>query len=166
MEFNEKLLKETYFPQALSKIKEIVRIKSFAQTPTKNAPYGVGVDEVLTLVMELGASLGFKTVREFEGKYGYLEFGEGKKIFAILGHLDVVPPGNLDEWKIPTFNPEIIDGILYGRGVLDDKGPTIVILYCLKYLKDHGYVPNRRIRLIFGLTEETKWDSINAYTKE
>lgn len=166
MEFNEKLLKETYFPQALAKIQEIVRIKSFAQTPTKNAPYGVGIDEVLTFVMELGASLGFKTVRELEGKYGYLEFGEGKEIFAILGHLDVVPPGNLDEWKIPPFNPEIIDGILYGRGVLDDKGPTIVILYCLKYLKDHGYVPNCRIRVIFGLTEETTWDSINTYMKK
>lgn len=166
MQFDEKLLKETYFPQAIEKIKAIVKIKSFAQTPTKDAPYGIGVDEVLTFVMKLGKSLGFKTVRDPKGKYGYLEFGEGEEIFAILGHLDVVQPGNLDEWKIPPFNPQIINGILYGRGVLDDKGPTIVILYCLKYLKDHGYVPKRRIRIIFGLTEETTWDSINTYMKQ
>ncbi|WP_425288780.1 M20/M25/M40 family metallo-hydrolase [Spiroplasma endosymbiont of Acasis viretata] len=87
-------------------------------------------------------------------------------MFAILGHLDVVPPGNLEEWKISPFSPEIINDILYGRGVLDDKGPTIIILYCLKYLKDHGYQPNRRIRVIFGLTEETTWDSINTYIKQ
>ncbi|WP_342275813.1 Sapep family Mn(2+)-dependent dipeptidase [Spiroplasma endosymbiont of Nebria brevicollis] len=166
MEFNEKLLKDTYFSQAMVKIRDIVKIKSFAQTPTKDAPYGIGVAEVLTFAMELGESLGFTTVRDPKGKYGYLEFGEGEEIFAILGHLDVVPPGNLDEWKIPPFNPEIIDDILYGRGVLDDKGPTIIILYCLKYLKDHGYVPKRRIRVIFGLTEETTWDSINTYMKQ
>ena len=166
MEFNEQLLKEKYFHQAMAKIQAIVKIESYAQTPTPNAPYGIGVHEVLAYIMTLGTELGFITYRDPEGKYGYLEYGQGEEIFAILGHLDVVPPGNLDEWKVPPFNPQIIDDILYGRGVLDDKGPTIIILYCLKYLKDHGFVPKRRIRLIFGLTEETTWDSINTYMKK
>lgn len=166
MKFNEKLLKEKYFPQALTKIKEIVKIQSYAQPPTTTAPYGPGVKEVLDYAINLGQELGFKTYRDKNNKYGYLEYGEGKEIFAILGHLDVVPPGNLEEWKISPFSPEIINDILYGRGVLDDKGPTIIILYCLKYLKDHGYQPNRRIRVIFGLTEETTWDSINTYMKQ
>lgn len=166
MKFNEKLLKEKYFPQALTKIKEIVKIQSYAQPPTTTAPYGPGVKEVLDYAINLVQELGFKTYRDKNNKYGYLEYGDGKEIFAILGHLDVVPPGNLEEWKIPPFSPEIINDILYGRGVLDDKGPTIIILYCLKYLKDHGYQPNRRIRVIFGLTEETTWDSINTYMKQ
>ncbi len=166
MKFNEKLLKEAYFPQALTKIKEIVKIQSYAQAAATTAPYGPGVKAVLDYAINLSQELGFKTYRHKNNKYGYLEYGEGKEIFAMLGHLDVVPPGNLKEWKIPPFSPEIINGILYGRGVLDDKGPTIIILYCLKYLKDHGYQPNRRIRIIFGLTEETTWDSINTYMKE
>ncbi|WP_342273635.1 hypothetical protein [Spiroplasma endosymbiont of Acasis viretata] len=45
MKFNEKLLKEKYFPQALTKIKEIVKIQSYAQPPTTTAPYGPGVKE-------------------------------------------------------------------------------------------------------------------------
>lgn len=166
MEFDEQLLKEKYFDQAIEKIKEIVSIPSYAGEPTKDAPYGEGVLKVLNFAIDLAKSLGFKTYIDSEKKYGYVEYGEGTEIFAILGHLDVVPPGNLEEWKIPPFKPEIINDILYGRGVLDDKGPTIIILYCLKYLKDYGYQPKRRIRLIFGLTEETTWDSIETYMKK
>ncbi|MFX4057206.1 MAG: M20/M25/M40 family metallo-hydrolase [Spiroplasma sp. hy2] len=52
---------------------------------------------------------------------------------------------------------------MFGRGAIDDKGPTIINLYALKYLKDHNYRPDYTIRLIFGLTEETDWASIKAY---
>ncbi|MBY7704420.1 M20/M25/M40 family metallo-hydrolase [Vibrio harveyi] len=48
------------------------------------------------------------------------------------------------------------DGKLIGRGSFDDKGPTMMNLYALKYLKDQGYNPDKyKIRMIFGLTEET-----------
>ncbi|MDQ7982684.1 MAG: Sapep family Mn(2+)-dependent dipeptidase [Spiroplasma sp.] len=163
IEFNDQLLKDKYFTEAIEKIKAIVSIPSFSGSATKDAPYGGAVKEVLHYALNLAKSLGFKTYCDPENKYGYVEYGQGAEIFAILGHLDVVPPGNLDEWKVPPFKPEIINNILYGRGVLDDKGPTIINLYCLKYLKDHNYQPKRRIRLIFGLTEETSWDSIKTY---
>lgn len=167
MKFNEQLLKDKYFKEAIEKIKAIVSIPSYSSEKTKDAPYGQGVKEVLHYALDLAKSLGFKTYCNRDNKYGYVEYGQGEEVFAILAHLDVVPPGNLEEWKNPPFKPEIINDILYGRGVLDDKGPAIIILYCLKYLKDCNYQPKRRIRLIFGLTEETTWDSIKTYmTKE
>ncbi|MBE4703847.1 Sapep family Mn(2+)-dependent dipeptidase [Spiroplasma platyhelix] len=166
MEFNEQVLKDNYFSEAIEKIKAIVSIPSYAGSASKDAPYGEGVLKVLHYAVDLAKSLGFKTFIDSENKYGYVEYGEGEEIFAILGHLDVVPPGNIEEWNVHPFKPEIIDDILYGRGVLDDKGPTIIILYCLKYLKDYNYQPNRRIRLIFGLDEETTWDSIDTYMKK
>jgi acetylornithine deacetylase/succinyl-diaminopimelate desuccinylase-like protein len=61
------------------------------------------------------------------------------------------------------FKPIEKDGKLIGRGSFDDKGPTIMNLYALKYLKDQGFEPDYKIRLIFGLTEETTWESIHAY---
>lgn len=160
---NEQLLKDNYFKAAIKAIKAIVSIPSYSSVKTEDAPYGQGVKKVLHYAIDLAKSLGFKTYCDRNNKYGYVEYGQGEEIFAILGHLDVVPPGNLEEWKNPPFQPEIINDILYGRGVLDDKGPTIIVLYCLKYLKDHNYQPKRRIRLIFGLTEETTWDSIKTY---
>lgn len=166
MQFNEQILKQQYFNEAIEKIKEIVSIPSYASATTKDAPYGENVLKVLHYAIDLAKSLGLKTYIDSENKYGYVEYGSGEEIFAILGHLDVVPPGNLEEWNVHPFKPKLIDDILYGRGVLDDKGPTIIILYCLKYLKDNNYQPKRRIRLIFGLTEETTWDSINTYMKK
>lgn len=66
----------------------------------------------------------------------HLPFGEGKdkvpNLFARIGtqgphlcyagHTDVVPPGPLESWTYGPFNPEIHDGVLYGRGASDMKG--------------------------------------------
>ena len=68
---------------------------------------------------------------------------------GILCHLDVVPEG--DGWDHHPFEAEIIDGVMYGRGTLDDKGPTISAFYAMKALHDCGYEPKKRIRMILGL---------------
>jgi succinyl-diaminopimelate desuccinylase len=48
--------------------------------------------------------------------------GNGDKSIGFVSHMDVVPPGELDQWNTPPFEPTIIDGRIYGRGTLDDKG--------------------------------------------
>ena len=47
--------------------------------------------------------------------------GQGKPLFCFAGHTDVVPTGPLDQWTSPPFEPEIRDGMLYGRGTADMK---------------------------------------------
>nr|WP_245938571.1 M20/M25/M40 family metallo-hydrolase [Spiroplasma phoeniceum] len=50
--------------------------------------------------------------------------------------MDVVLLGDLNKWEFEPFKPQIKDNKLFGRGAIDDKGPTIINLYALKYLKD------------------------------
>lgn len=49
-----------------------------------------------------------------------LRGGDGP-LFILAGHTDVVPTGPLDQWKSNPFQPEIRDGVLYGRGAADMK---------------------------------------------
>jgi acetylornithine deacetylase/succinyl-diaminopimelate desuccinylase family protein len=48
--------------------------------------------------------------------------GSGKKSIGFVSHMDVVPPGDLELWETPPFEPVMKDGRIYGRGTLDDKG--------------------------------------------
>lgn len=43
-------------------------------------------------------------------------------LFCFAGHTDVVPPGPLDQWQSDPFDPQVRDGMLYGRGACDMKG--------------------------------------------
>ncbi len=51
----------------------------------------------------------------------WLRRGDKKPLIVFAGHTDVVPPGNLGEWKTNPFEPVIKDNTLYGRGASDMK---------------------------------------------
>ena len=44
--------------------------------------------------------------------------------------------------------------LLIAKGTLDDKGPTFMIYFAIKILKNLCYHLNQRIYLIFGTDEE------------
>lgn len=141
-------------------IQENVRIDSVKGEAKPGAPFGEGPKKALEHALELAASMGFRT-KNVDNYAGWAEYGEGEEMIAVLGHLDVVPVG--EGWNYPAFGAEIVDGKMYGRGVLDDKGPTIGALYALKAIKDSGIPLDRRIRIIFGTDEECGSSCIRHY---
>ena len=90
--------------------------------------------------------MGFQTYLDPEGYYGYAEIGRGRTPGRSLS-LDVVPAGDLEDWQTPPFEATLIGGWLIGRGVQDDKGPSLAALYAVKSLLDHGVVFTKRIAL-------------------
>jgi succinyl-diaminopimelate desuccinylase len=61
----------------------------------------------------------------------------GYRRMLVLLHTDTVPSGAPADWKFPPFEPFEREGKLYGRGVLDDKGPLVASLAALRILKAH-----------------------------
>ncbi len=64
--------------------------------------------------------------------------GKGEKSIGFVSHMDVVPPGEIEQWDTPPFEPTIKDGRIYGRGTLDDKG-SFACAYsaCKAFLAEH-----------------------------
>ncbi len=151
-----------YFDKFITATQSAIRINSVEAEPLEGMPFGKGVNDVLLFTLDLAKSLGF-SVFNGDGYYGYAEIGEGVEMLGILGHLDTVPIGA--DWSVPALGGDIIDGVLYGRGILDDKGPIIATLFAVKELVESGLVPNKRIRLIFGTDEESGWQCIDKYVE-
>lgn len=152
---------KNYINDIKKNISQIIAFPSFEQPPVENAPFGLGVKAALDYFLALAEHLGFKT-KNYDGYCGEVIFGEGEP-FAILAHLDVVPVG--DNWTRSPFGGEIdeLNRKIWGRGAMDDKGPAIITLFALKALKDEGFCPKRKIKLIVGCNEETGWKCIDYY---
>ena len=145
----------------IENISKIIRFPSYQQPAKEGAPFGDGAKKALDYFLSLAKSFGFETAN-YDGYAGEVIFGEGKE-FAILAHLDVVPAGN--GWTHDPFGGEIdtVNKKIWGRGAMDDKGPAIISLFALKALKDEGFKPGRKIKLIVGCNEESGWKCMDYY---
>jgi len=141
-------------------VREILKIRSVEQKAAENAPFGEGVKAALQLALATGEKMGFK-VKNLDNYAGYVEYGEGRELISVLGHLDVVPEGN--GWEYLPYGAEIYDGKLYGRGTSDDKGPIMAALFGLYAIKEMRIPLKKRVRIIFGTNEESNWKGINYY---
>jgi len=73
-----------------------------------------------------------------------------------MGHMDVVPIEEItrDQWTHPPFSGTVEDGIVWGRGSVDDKFTVIALMEALELLLSEGVRPQRSIYLSFGHDEE------------
>ncbi len=149
-----------YLNEAVRAIAESIRFDSSSCKRSAEMPFGKGAYDCLLHFLSLAEGMGFET-HNYDGYAGDVVYGAGEEEFAILCHLDVVPAG--DGWTKPPFGGIIEDGKIWGRGAVDDKGPAICALYALKQLKDEGFVPSKKIKLIVGCNEESGWACIDHY---
>lgn len=157
--------------QAINDLIELVNIPSVCdeRDAKKGAPFGNEIIKALDKTLDIFKQNGFHTYKDPDGYYGYAEIGTGDEIFAVLCHLDVVPAGDLSDWKTPPFKAVITEDkkSIIGRGVQDDKGPSIAALHAFKAVMDEtDKYPNKKVRFIFGTDEETLWRCMEHYNKK
>lgn len=117
------------------------------------------------LLAERLAPLGFKAEHLRFGDVDnlWLRKGSSAPVFCFAGHTDVVPTGPLEAWTSPPFQPEIRDGLLYGRGAADMKGSIAAFtVACENFLQKH---PQHQGSIAYLITSDEEGPSINGTVK-
>jgi acetylornithine deacetylase len=64
----------------------------------------------------------------------------GGRRIVLVGHTDVVPPGDPSAWTVDPWAGEVRDGQLYGRGACDMKGGVAAIVAAVRAVSGAGAV--------------------------
>ncbi|MCI2106884.1 MAG: Sapep family Mn(2+)-dependent dipeptidase [Intestinimonas sp.] len=144
----------------VSAVTRLVNVKSVKGSPTPDAPFGPGPDAALTEALKLAEELGL-SIANYDHYVGLVDLNGRETRLHILGHLDVVGEGS--GWSTDPYSCVEKDGILYGRGVSDDKGPMAAALLAMKAVQDLGVPLTANARLILGTDEESGSDDIAYY---
>ena len=145
----------------LADIKRLVDIPSVEGTPAPGKPFGEGPAAALEEALKMAAEMGLET-NNCEGYMGWAQLkGESDRQIATITHLDVVPQGN--GWTADPFDMQVKEDWIIGRGVADDKGPSVLCLYALKFLKEHKIPLRYTVRALLGANEETGMKDVDYY---
>nr|WP_207619857.1 M20/M25/M40 family metallo-hydrolase [Nocardioides sp. IC4_145] len=83
---------------------------------------------------------------------------------VLMAHLDVVPVEGT--WQHPAFSGDVVDGNIWGRGTLDDKGCVAGICEAVETLLEEGFVPAQDVWLSFGCNEEVSGEAATLAVEE
>lgn len=117
------------------------------------------------MLSERLASLGFKAehLRFDDVDNLWLRRGDSGPLLCFAGHTDVVPTGPLEDWDSDPFQPEIRDGLLYGRGAADMKGSIAAfVTACEAFVNEH---PNHQGSIALLITSDEEGPSVNGTVK-
>lgn len=131
------------FPTTLAKLSDLVRISGIAWDAYPSEFLEQSADYVAEAVRATGI---FETVAvrraENAGVTGapavvaHRAARNGRPQVLLYAHHDVQPPGDLQAWRTPPFEPTIIDGRIFGRGAADDKAGIVAHLTAIEVLRD------------------------------
>ncbi|MGX7031057.1 Sapep family Mn(2+)-dependent dipeptidase [Vagococcus zengguangii] len=153
------------FETFLNDLEKLLVIPSVRGDAKPEAPFGQAPKEALLKVNEIAESYGFTT--QLIGNCVTMIAMDDTPIeesFGIVGHLDVVAAG--EGWDYPAYGLTIDNGRLFGRGVLDNKGPAFACLFAMKLVNNLGLPLKHSVKILFGSDEESGSSDIALFLKE
>ena len=121
-------------PHSVEALKRLAAIPSVAFPGHPEEP----VRAAAAMTEELLRGTGLQRVQQipvegsFPAVYGEAPAPPGMPTVLLYAHYDVQPAGDLAAWRTPPFEPTLIDGQLFGRGVADDKSGIIAHVTALR----------------------------------
>jgi len=147
------------------RLDELSRVPGISAEPTPSAALVRSAEMVCEQMREVG----LENVRmmEIPGAHPYA-YGDwlhlpGKPTLLLYAHHDVQPTGRDERWLSPPFEPEIRDGRMYGRGVVDDKAGVISHLAAIAaWMQEEGGLPCN-VKFIVEGEEETGSEHLEEF---
>lgn len=147
--------------RAIERFQTVIRQKTISD---KDGNFDREVFEgFLPLLKEIYPDL-FSTVEaQLINEFGILLRWKGKdstkKPIILMGHYDVVSDKGQD-WKHPAFEAEIHDGVMWGRGTIDNKCIICATFEAMESLIKEGFTPERDIYYASSNNEEVAGDTM------
>lgn len=141
---------------------KLIAIRSVREEALPGKPYGAGSAAALEVASEILVDSGFKA-ENHDNHVVTADLNEQEPVLAILAHVDTVSEG--DGWTSDPLTAVIRDGMLFGRGAIDDKGPAVAAIYALRAAKSLAPELKKGCRLILGSAEETGHEDLIHYRK-
>jgi succinyl-diaminopimelate desuccinylase len=129
---------------------------------------GVGEAEKAEFLEKwMADEIGFDTVEHYDAPDDRVPAGIRPNIVAtikgasserkiwVMGHIDVVPPGDLEKWNTNPWEVVEKDGKLFGRGTEDNQHGIVTPLFALKAIKESGTQLPYDTGVVFVSAEET-----------
>ena len=150
----------------MQKLNELQLARELIRFPSIT-PVDAGVMRFLEKKLK---KLGFKTkILEFKEKGFkpvknlYARLGNTNPNFCYAGHLDVVPPGNINDWTINPFKPSVKKGHLIGRGANDMKSSIAAFISAVTIFLKNSNSFDGSISLL--ITGDEEGDAVNGTKK-
>ncbi len=150
----------------MQKLNELELAKALIKFPSIT-PIDAGVMKFLEKKLK---KLGFKTkMLEFKEKGFqpvknlYARLGSKEPNFMFGGHVDIVPPGSIEDWTVNPFRPSIKNGHLIGRGANDMKSSIAAFVSAVSTLLSENKKFDGSISLL--ITGDEEGDAVNGTRK-
>lgn len=117
------------------------------------------------LMMDRLAAVGFNNepLRFADVDNFWSRRGSEGPLVCFAGHTDVVPTGPEGNWTHPPFEPQIVDGMLYGRGAADMKGSLAAMVVAVEnFVRKH---PHHKGSIAFLITSDEEGPAKNGTVK-
>lgn len=150
--------------EIIEELKDVASIRSVSDASSEVKPYGQGCLDVLHKMLDKGQKAGFETYNfdNYVGSIFYDNKAPKENTIGVWAHLDVVPEG--EGWTMTEpYHPTLKDGLLFGRGVGDNKSAAIGTFYIQQAFRALNIPMKHNLQLFLGTSEETGMSDVEYY---